>query len=62
MPQMLQVPKEEFLDLKREIVEMEERLEILMDRELISQLVKSEEAIKKGEVRSFDEVRKELGI
>lgn len=62
MPQLIQVPKEEFLYLKREMTEMEEKLEILMDRELMAQLIESEKDIKEGRVQSLEEVKKELGF
>lgn len=62
MSQMIQVPKEEFQSLKREMVEIEERLEILMDRELMAQLIESEKDIKEGRVQSLEEVKKELGF
>ena len=56
------VPKKEFQQLKTEVREMEERLEILSDKALMNQLLESEKDIKEGKVRSFDEVKKELGI
>lgn len=59
---MIQVPKEEFLSLKKEIAAMEERIEILMDKELMEQLIESEKDIKEGKVRDWDEVKKELGL
>ena len=63
---MIQVPKEEFLCLKREITEMKERLEILMDRELMAQLVESEKDIKRSSevkekaTKSIREIRDEM--
>ena len=59
---MIQVPKEEFLHLKTEMIEMKEKLEILMDKELMAQLVESEKDIKEGRVQSLEEVKKELGF
>jgi len=41
---------------------MEERLEILKDKELIEQLVESEKDIKKGRVYPLEDVKKELGF
>jgi len=41
---------------------MEERLEILKDKELIEQLVESEKDIKKGRVYQLEDVKKELGF
>ena len=62
MSQMIQVPREEFLCLKREITEMKKRLEILMDKELMAQLVESEKDIKEGRVLDWEDVRAELEI
>ena len=38
------------------------RFAVLTDERLMAQLTKSEEALKRGEVRSFEEVRRELSI
>jgi tetrahydromethanopterin S-methyltransferase subunit G len=62
MPAMISVSRKEFNALKSRVKELNERLDILMDKDLMGQVRESEAAIKKGEVRSFDEVRKELGI
>jgi hypothetical protein len=56
----IQVPKEEFDKLKREVRELEERLELLADKELMEQLVQSEADIKAGRVHKLENVRKEL--
>lgn len=42
--------------------EMEERLEILKDKELMKQLAESERDIKKGRVYRWEDVKKELGL
>jgi len=58
----IQVPKMEFLSLKKEIAVMEERIDILMDKELMGQLVESERDREEGRVYRLEDVKKELGF
>ena len=59
---MIQISAEEFKALEKEVKELNKKIEILMDRELMEQVADSEKDIKKGRVRSWDEVKKELKI
>jgi len=58
----IQVPKTEFLSLKKEMVAMEERIDILMDKELMEQLIESEKDREEGRVHRLGDVKKELGF
>ncbi len=48
--------------MKKEIAAMEERIDILMDKELMGQLIESEKDREEGRVHRLEDVKKELGF